>query len=800
MSNKGMGQRLQRTAAWGSGGLVITAGAAACLLRGLFFAREMYGVLALWFVLCAAVAAAWGISNANGMDRAGGIGRADRGGGTAATIVLGSPLLILALYAVHLLRSPLSVQGTINELLRWGLYASFAIFAFRCAGSRRGGRLLAAVWHGLGIAVSLSALLAVCGGLPLRYAVAYTASPEVSATGARLGGLLQYPNAFGAVMAVFLLERMFAVAAGAGAAARGERRASSAAGQLLRMLPLFPYAAALLLSESRGALLAAACAAAAALLWKRRLAAPLLLTAAAPVAAAALLYRQLARTGLAVEPLPGLLLLAGCWAGALLAGLWLCRRSRDAAGVTRAALLLAAVLWTAAGTAILGQLRGRISGPSATVDARGLIYRDAWKLAGEAPWLGQGGETWHSAYLAVQSRPYVGSQVHSGYLDFLLNLGIAGAAVLLLLLLAAVWMTGRNAPRLLPPLLVIVLHAAVDFDWSYGLSWLLLFLLPAMALGEARQHVAAAAATPSAIAEGKLRSTAPEPAANPASGSELHSVIVPMPLPATELTTASESVPMTTSVSSPSPVTTGNTAAVTVYPAANRRPQLRGFRGFRVTKRAGLPVLLICICLAFSQLSLQMMTGERLYKQAVSTAEPAARAALLRESLQWNPCDPRTAASLARLLPGEQGRELLRSSLYYSPENAGLHWALAEAYMAGSDPGTALYWVRSSLALDGFNAAKRAKAAEGMLELGRRNLLKGDRQSAIAGASAGLELLRQYRLLALQERIKGPQHNDRRFGFVEAAAALDVELKQLLAEVYAGQAAAHEVSLTSTGR
>ncbi|ETT49209.1 O-antigen polymerase, partial [Paenibacillus sp. FSL R7-269] len=97
-------------------------------------------------------------------------------------------------------------------MLRSGFYTSFVTFALLAARTRRGGTLLAAVWHMLGITISLSALLAVCGGLPVPYAVAYTQSPGVSATGARLAGLLQYPNAFGAVMAVYLLERLFAAA------------------------------------------------------------------------------------------------------------------------------------------------------------------------------------------------------------------------------------------------------------------------------------------------------------------------------------------------------------------------------------------------------------------------------------------------------------------------------------------------------------------------------------------------------------------------------------------------------------
>ncbi|MDF9843040.1 MULTISPECIES: O-antigen ligase family protein [unclassified Paenibacillus] len=714
--------RLRRFTSWGSAGMLLLAAAAACLLRGLFFARELYGLLAVWFGLCAAFAVFAGSGGRAAGGRAnilegpeageGNTGGSHQAGNWTLIVLLGCPIIFFALYAVQLLRGPLSVQGTLNELLRWGLYGSFAYFAAVCAGSRGGARFLAALWHTLGMTLCLSGLLAACG-LPLRYAIAYTDSPAVSATGARLGGLLQYPNAFGAVMAIFLLERTVAAAE---AAARGHLRAHNTARQLLCMLPLFPYAAALLLSESRGALLAAACAAAAALLWKRRLAAPLLVCAAAPAAAAALLYRQLARTGLAAEPLPGLLLLAGCWAGALLAGLWLCRRCRGAAGGQFAAMLLAAGLWTAAGSAVLALLRGRISGPSPTAAARGLFYRDAWRLAGEAPWLGQGGETWRSAYLAVQSRPYVGSQVHSGYLDILLNLGIVGSAAVLLMLLAAGILAGRNAPGLLPPLLVILLHGAVDFSWSYGLFWLLLFLLTARAL-----------------------------AGSP------HLMIQPAALPA------------------------GTGAGLCRQRHTNRSA---------TAQQAGLRVLLItavCFCLILSGLSFKLWKGESLFSQAARAADPVVQSRLLQEALHHNPYDPRIAVSFAGLLPQEEKEELLLRSLEYSPGDAGLHWLLAEACLKGNEPGTALYWVRRSMDLDRFNAFKWRRAAEGMLQMGRRSLAQGDLQRAAASAGAGQELLRRYRLLAFQEHNKGLEHNDREFEFSIKAEELGAELDKLVA-------------------
>ncbi|WP_238653022.1 O-antigen ligase family protein [Paenibacillus piscarius] len=683
----------------------------------------------------------------------------------AAWLLPGSCLVIFLLYAIHMLRAPLSSLGTLNELLRWGFYGSFAVFAVLVAGSRRGGAWLAAVWHTTGLVISLSALLAVCGGLPLPYAVAYTQSPGVSATGARLGGLLEYPNAMGALMAVYLLERLFAAAYGFKPAAG--RMAVPRWLTAARLSPLFPYTAALLLSESRGAWLAAAIAAAAALLPKRHLFVPLLMNGAAPVAAAALLYRQLARAGLAAEPLPGLLALAGLWAGAVLAGLWLYRRCGCAAGRDRAAgLALAAAGWTAAASAVLLLVRARITGPSPTAAARGLFYRDAWRLAAEAPWLGRGGGTWRQSYLAAQSRPYVGSQVHSGYLDTLLNLGIAGLMVILLLLLAAGWLIAKASPRLLPPLLVIILHSAVDFDWSYGLFWLLLLLLPAWALAEKNSRAGAPGRPPWTTERSRLTHGAlpnPSPSTLPHPGINASEGALPV-------------VPDENASSSASP----SGRAVPVQPNVHSRMPVPSQPGNRQRKWRQAGLLALCgAAVLCSGLSYRAMRGADLFRQAIHDPHPAAQAALLQESLKWNPGEPQAAIALSRLLPEEEGTGMLLRSLKLSPGSAVLQWELAADYLRGGRPGEALYWVRRSQQADPFNAARRLSALQGMLNLGRRSLAAGDRATAADSAAAGLELLRQYRLLAAKEESRGPQHNDRGFAVLPQADEIYLQLRQL---------------------
>ncbi|MEK4462695.1 O-antigen ligase family protein [Paenibacillus sp. FSL H8-0315] len=826
---------LESSIAYMCGALVITAGVGACLLRGLFFTEEMYPFLTLWFVLCCTCSlyyligvGAWrksgggavsGITGVNGVSE-GSEGSEVSGENKALRILLSVPLIILSLYVIHWLRGPLSSQGTMNETLRWGLYASFALLVCFCAVNRVGRRIVNVTWSMAGMFLSMSALLAVCGVVKLPFAVAYSNSSEVSATGVRLAGLMEYPNAFGAVMAVFLLERLFAVAVyygepkksvnmlgarsvglgmecaeaerrskGAGGVEAEQGKAGSTTAALLRLLPLFPYTAALLLSESRGAWLTAACACAAVLLWKRQLIAPLLAAGAAPVAVAALLYRQLARAGLAIEPVPGLLLLAGLWAGALLAGLWLCRRQRSAAGTARAAMLaLAAAGWTAAGIAVLLHVRERITGPSSTVSARGLFYRDAWRLAAEAPWLGRGGETWRHAYLAAQSRPYVGSQVHNGYLDILLNLGFVGLAAILLMLLAAGWLLATKSPRLLPPFLVIVLHSVVDFDWSYGLFWLLLFWLPALALAEDKQkhqsaptHPQSAPTHPQSETKLPIQSTSTNPLTNvttPAnpliaqstSTNPLTNVTTPANPLITHSTPANPLIAQSTSTNPLTNVTTPTNPLI-AYPTPKKSPQIR--------LRQLIGTTVCCFSLLLGVLSFHAAQGEKFYRQAIMSVDPSVKVELLQQSLGWNPRSPRTAIALSRLLSGEQSVSLLRQSLLYSPENASLSWELAERWMSSDHPGAALYWIGQSLRLDKYNNAKWVKAIEGMLLMGQKKLAEGNRKEGLVCVASGNELLLEYRRLAEEEANKGGQHNDREFQMTEQADDLSRRLSML---------------------
>lgn len=102
------------------------------------------------------------------------------------------------------------------------------------------------------------------------------------------------------------------------------------------------------------------------------------------------------------------------------------------------------------------------------------MNQDAWKLIEEAPWWGQGGEGWRAAYRSIQSSPYVGSQLHNGYLNLWLETGMIGLTVYLVWLGYLGYQLMRRRSMGFAPFLVIVIHALIDLDMSFNLVGILL--------------------------------------------------------------------------------------------------------------------------------------------------------------------------------------------------------------------------------------------------------------------------------------------------------------------------------------
>ncbi|MCF7758171.1 O-antigen ligase family protein [Paenibacillus xylanexedens] len=627
------------------------------------------------------------------------------------------PLGMMTCFGVHAWAGSVSKQGSMDEMLRWSLLALFTLLTAILAARMDGARWLACGWQMAGGLLVLSGILAVCGILPLPFGVMRTADPEISSAGARLGGLLQYPNAYGAVVGMYALERLIA-------AARVIARPVPAGRLIAAVLPLMPAQAALLLSESRGAWLATGCAAVAAFALQRRGARlPLLLATAAPLACAAWLYRQLAAAQLAPAPVPGLLALAGAWAAALLGTLLLCRLWHSgAAKAPRAAALTAIVLAGAAALMAVASTADRLAAGVGTGVSRLQMWRDALQLWTEAAWLGHGGDTWRNMFRAIQSSPYVGGEVHNGLLDLALDTGMIG------ILLVAGWflLTLRSifhfAPQLMPSVLVFGLHGAMDFDWSFTLFWMLFIWLGAWAVALKTET------------EGVQRSGVTVKYTPIRSKSRSRSLFLR-------------------------------------YLPTQSHPSAIPMRSFfhilqRVTARLirVSTVMIILFCLVGTVwLTFRYAVAEVQYRQAMSEPDgtPAQKVHFMA-ALQSNPNRPDIVISFARSLPGREAESLLLNSLSHSPMHPQIYIELGRLAAQFGEGQQAGGYFEQAIALNRYDGLGQSTALYWMEQAARREWKAGYRDRARQTAAAGVQMYERYQLLA-EEVGAGDVRNDRRF-------------------------------------
>ncbi|WP_366293430.1 O-antigen ligase family protein [Paenibacillus sp. AN1007] len=740
------------TAVLGMGTLVVLL--AGCLRRGLFFSADVYPVILMTAVIVSISLVMYieGMLETQpaGMDM---IRLEFMRPENPQFIQVLFPLVVMMCYAVHALAGSVSTQGSIDEMLRWSLLAMFALLAALLAASRNGVRWIALGWQLAGGLLVLSGILAVCGVMPLPYGIMRTADPEISSAGARLGGLLQYPNAYGAVACMYALERLTAAAGVLAGRAVPARRLIAA------VLPLMPAQAALLLSESRGAWLAAGCAAAAALALQRRGARlPLLLALAAPLACAAWLYRQLAAAQLAPAPVPGLLALAGAWAAALLGTLLLCRLWHSRARAGRAAALattvlacIAAALMAAASTA------DRFAAGVGTGASRLQMWRDALQLWTEAAWLGHGGNTWRSMFRAIQSSPYVGGEVHSGLLDLALDTGLLGIALIAGWMLFTLHSMRRFAPRLLPAVLVFALHGAVDFDWSYALSWMLFIWLTAWAAA-LRRETEVAALYPYAFINGSVSAAAPAPKSlvdTACAGSINDAASQPV-----------NALQQSKRYSYHLTLQAIRLRLVLVHASIQNyiRPciQLLSSPASRPIRRYTAEFLLACWLGGTVWITAHYMWAAIQYRQAIAEPmETSTSVEYFKSAYHLNPARPDLAISFARTLPYAEAHSILLNGLSYSPQDPDLYLELGKrASQSGQGKQAGTYFIKA-ISLNRYEQEIYRAAVHEMEQIAMHEISHGRARQAQQTAAVGAQIYEQYKNLAAQvnaEYIRSDRH------------------------------------------
>lgn len=673
-----------------------------------------------------------------------------------------APTVLSALYLLHLGLGPASVQATLLSAVFWMFAAGFAAALAAASYGKGAARFVQSGWLLTTGLLALASLAVVYGCLPWPGAILRTADREVAAAGARLGGLLQYPNALGAVMGAALLERLTALAAlPRQAFTRAGRWQGQQAGALA---PVF--ALCLLLTESRGAFAALAAAwAVAALLLRRGERLRFALHSAAALGAGALLAAPLLRAGLAPPALQGLAALAaalGGWAAATAALAAASPRralprsitgKRCAAGV--AALAAAGLLALAAAQpGALLSLPPRLTG-AATLLARGDMYADALRVIGGAPWLGQGGDTWRSVYRGVQSSPYTGSEVHSGYLDLLLDLGLAGALVLLAWIIPALRSAFRSRSRLLPSVMLLLLHSLIDFDLSYGLIWLLIIWLFRWAkveppITEAATTEAAALLTEAPIAEAPISKA---------------------PIPVAPITAVKEASLL--------PQSWPRQHVHLLIQRLVRLTSSRGLRFFRTVLPGAAALVLLCaavLCLGQAE----SLRRERL-ALAIETQHPQEAERLLRQASALAPARTRLYLALAERSDAERAVVWLQQGLGYERGQPELQLELGKL-LAGSGDLAALEHLRRATELNRYSNKTWAAALSSVSRLAEMKLAdrmascESQEQAAWQALTAGAELYHRYSELAAE----GPwRRNDLEFGREETVFRLGEQLRSM---------------------
>ncbi|ANE45137.1 hypothetical protein SY83_00915 [Paenibacillus swuensis] len=384
------------------------------------------------------------------------------------------PFSMALFYTVSTFMNPASVGGTIHEALRWTAYGCFLWLCVLYIQHRSHHRaVLNHILTASGLFILAGAWSGFYGLLDYPEIVQHASDERLSALGLRLSGYFQYANMFGAVMGAYLLYTMGGIVS----PSSGQARSTTYLRIWLQAIPLVPYATAILLTESRGAWIAIGIG------W---MAGWICIAKAVKFNYALLSVLVLCAAGIAhftivssiqsgPTSFPGIysLIVISIILSMIIPLIVRLSMNRVVYLGSSAVIALGMLLFS---FIIPATTTERVSGHYETANARAQFYNDAMTIISESPWAGSGGNSWGKLYTSYQSNPYVGSEVHSGYLDIWMDTGTVGGLLFIVMLLLFAVRVARRHSMLLAPLAVLFAHSAVDFDMSYGFFWILSFL------------------------------------------------------------------------------------------------------------------------------------------------------------------------------------------------------------------------------------------------------------------------------------------------------------------------------------
>lgn len=117
---------------------------------------------------------------------------------------------------------------------------------------------------------------------------------------------------------------------------------------------------------------------------------------------------------------------------------------------------------------------------------RGSYYQDALKISKSHIFTGQGGNAWKYSYQSIQTYKYSATEVHSYFLQILLENGILQVVLYVFILIMVLLKLRQDVKKkqhnsgIYIALFLLVLHSFVDFDMSFYYIMMLFYILLAL--------------------------------------------------------------------------------------------------------------------------------------------------------------------------------------------------------------------------------------------------------------------------------------------------------------------------------
>ena len=397
-----------------------------------------------------------------------------------------TPLVVMSIGCLQLFFSPIHMKAHIEFTVQFAFYTAFCFVIVHLLRHSTGLRVLYLSWLILGAVAIISALGVVYGLWCIPHALWQNINDPRLAS--RLGGVLQYPNTFGTLMVAIILEKLTLLSINGNNLFKVKLTSLLFMSQTTQLTFCLWGFICLFLTGSRGAFSVLLIGwGIGFLMLKGEALLRYVLYTISLVIGAWLVAMPLIQVNLLPVTLAGitqlliitLSVLLWCYGGEVggrklisYVGAKVMRIQRFET-LGKGFALLAGLVFVLA--VLLFRYPSVMNGD--TVFARFLMYRDAWQLWKGSPWFGYGGGAWRSMVYHVQSSAYVGKEVHSGYVDLLLNIGVIGLFVVLLGLSLLIYSMWKRRSYLLPAFAALLLHSIIDFDLRYTIVWLALFLL-----------------------------------------------------------------------------------------------------------------------------------------------------------------------------------------------------------------------------------------------------------------------------------------------------------------------------------